>query len=266
MEDKTAFVTLCDTQYLTKAEQTISNLRTYGQWSGDIVLITVNFSADKKFLEKYNVIEYATTHINTDTLVAELKLHPIRPMADGRHFKKLVQWDKLQVFKEYFKQWNRIVFLDAGLRIFNSVEPLLSLDYKGKLLAPDDSDPYDNGNRLKCQVDRDANPVAVFKLLDEFPDIDLESHYFLNCIFVFDTELITADLFSELQRLMNCIPIMLCNEMSLMNLWFVSKKKVWQPFPQKAGDKYLFGWCELNYKEKPKCSQFHFIKYPVTAG
>lgn len=262
--ETTVFVTLCDQQYITKAKRTIKDLRGRGQWNGDIVWLTVGFDADAEFLDQHCVLGRRVEHINTDSLVCQLKAHPIKPMADNRHFGKLTQWDKLQVFTEYFKQWNRVVFLDAGLRVLDSVQPLLDLDYKGKLLAPDDSDPYDNGNRLKCQLDRDANIQATVALIVEFPELDLESHYFLNCIFVFDTALIIDGLYAEFERLMNTLPIMLCNEMSLMNLMFITRQKVWQPFPQRVGEKYLFGWCELNYRERPNWSSFHFLKYPVS--
>lgn len=255
----TVFVTLSDESYFPKAAQTIQELRNNGKWYGDVVFIAVDFEPDIQ-----NVIVYKTTHINTDGLLESFRKHPIRPMPDNRHFTKLYQWDKLQVFKPFFRRWERVVFLDAGLRVFDSVEPLLNLEWKGKFLAPDDSDPYDNGNRFRVQLDMVANPEVTEKLLVEYSNEILEQRYFINCIFIFDTTLIDKISYQEMENAMNKYPICMCNEMGIMNLIFAYKLHVWAPFPQRVGEKYLFGWCERNYREQPDWRSFHFIKYSVT--
>lgn len=260
----TVFVTLCDTSYYSKALRTIQELRDYGRWTGDIVLIAVDFNPNPADLP--NVILYKTTHINTDGLLESLRKHPIRPMPDNRHFAKLYQWDKLQVFKPYFRQWERVVFLDAGIRVFNSVQPLLDLHWKGKFLAPDDSDPYDNGHRFSIQLDIDANPDVNEQVFSEFSRDILEAHYFNNCMFVFDTQLTYRTSFEDMEDYMNRFPIFMCNEMGLMNLVFTFKLNVWEPFPQTTSQgKYLFGWSESNYRECPTWERFHFIKYSIYA-
>lgn len=255
----TAFVTLCDQTYFPKALQTIRELRESGKWTGDIVLITVDFEPKIP-----GVIVYKTSHINTDGLLESFRKHPLRPMPDNRHFGKLYQWDKLQVFKPFFRQWERVVFLDAGIRVFDSVQALLDLEWKGRFLAPDDSDPYDNGNRFAVQLDMIANPEVTTQLLEEYSQEILDKHYFLNCIFVFDTALLDKISYQEMEDAMNKYPICMCNEMGIMNLIFCYKLDAWVPFPQRVGDKYLFGWCERNYREQPDWRSFHFIKYSVT--
>lgn len=259
-EPSTAFVTLCDSSYYPRAKKTIDELRSAGGWNGVVVLIAVDFDPDIS-----NVIVYKTTHINTDGLLESFRNHPIQSMPDNRHFAKLYQWDKLQVFKPYFRQWDRIVFVDAGLRIFDSVQPLLDLPWKGKMLGPDDSDPYDNGNRFHTQLDLTANPEARERIFSEFPTNILKRNYFNNCIFVFDTELTYRTSFAEMEDYMNRFPILMCNETGLMNLVFTFKLNCWVPFPQTTpGGKYLFAWAENNYREGPDWTRFHFIKYSLT--
>lgn len=249
----TAFVSLTDASYYDRALCTLTDLRERGGWTGDVVLICVDF--DPAPIER-NVIIHKVDHIDHTPLWETWKDFPIPAAQDGRHYKKVYQWDKLQVFSEYFRQWDRVIFLDAGLRVLDSVEPLLELEWKKKFLAPDDSDPYDNGNRFQCQVHLDANPKVKEKFLKQF-DM-LNDRYFLNCIFVFDTNLGNMD---TMKSWMYEFPVMACNEMGIMNMFF---KDHWSAFPQRVGSKYLFGWCELNYTEKPKWDQFHFLKYPVT--
>lgn len=253
------FVTLCDSSYYEKAKRTIHDLRTRGQWNGDIVLIAVDFRPEDL---PEHVLLWEVGHIDTSHLVDQLRQFPIRSQADNRHFGKLYQWDKLYVFHPCFTRWNRVVFLDAGLRVFDTVQPLLDLEWEGRFLAPDDSDPYDNGNRFECQVDLRGKPDAVERWLREFRD-SLDKRYFLNCMFVYDTRLLNYVTFEHMMNLMNQYPICMCNEMGIMNMVFTFQLKVWEPFPQRVGDKYLFGWNEANYREHPTWRNFHFMKYPT---
>lgn len=264
MQPTTAFVTLCDRNYFPRALRTIEDLRTSGQWQGDLVLVTVDFEPPLHLLTPFRVLSHCVKHIQTDALVEILKKNPMRHRADNSHLGKLTQWDKLQVFSSFFQQWKRICFLDAGLRVFNTVEPLLALPYEGLFLAPDDSDPYDNGNRLGCQFDLSANPAAAHALLAEFGNDIVSYRYFLDCMFVFDTALINLCDRTHMEAAMNAYPISYSNDMGIINLFFTVKHKVWKAFPQRTeGGKYLFGWCELNYRERPAASEFHFLKYPM---
>lgn len=256
----TVFVTLCDKTYFSKACRTIGELKTNGQWKGDIVLLAIDFYPSP--LD--GVLIWNVGHIDTTTLVHQLHEHPIQPMDDNRHFGKLYQWDKLRIFSDHFKKWERVVFLDAGIRVFDSVQPLLDVDWRGKFLAPDDSDPYDNGNRFCSQLDLKANSEAVQRLFQEYPETILNEHYFLNCIFMFDTSIIDENMLPSMIEDMNKFPICMCNEMGIMNLWMTFRLRVWQPFPQKVNNKYLFGWCERNYREGPDYTSFHFLKYSIT--
>jgi hypothetical protein len=60
-------------------------------------------------------------------------------------------------------------------------------------------------------------------------------------------------------------PICCCNEMGIMNLFFTVHHGIWDAFPQRTGSKYLFGWNEANYKERPTWESFVFMKYPYSA-
>jgi hypothetical protein len=261
----TVFVTLSDQSYYPKAKRTIEELRSRGRWGGSVVLITVDFTAnDADYLQKHAVTLYSVNHICTDKVTAAIKTHPLRDPGDNRHFGKLYQWDKLYSFSTFFSKWKRVVFLDAGLRVLDTVQPLLDLPWQGKLLASDDQGPYDNGNRFECQLGLYANPAVNELLFSEYSRDILDKVYFLNCMFVYDTSLLQKVCMEEMIEAMNKYTICHSNEMGIMNLFFTFKLKVWEPFPHKVGSKYLFAWSELNYKEKPSWNQFHFIKYSCT--
>jgi hypothetical protein len=263
----TVFVTLTDSGYYPKALKTIEQLRTRGQWSGEIVLICVACEPPQDDITKHSLTIRKIAHIDHTPLWEIWKQFPLPAMQDNRHYGKVTQWDKLDVFAEYFQKWDRVVFIDAGMYIINPVEPLLKLPWEGRFLAPDDADPLDNGNRFRCQVHLDKNLKVKEDFIAEFGTKILDRRYFLNCIFVYDTRLLKARNPEIMKQWMCKFPVMACNEMGIMNLFF---KDLWVPFPLtvKISDtqKYLFAWSEMSYKHCPNASEFCFLKYPGQPG
>jgi hypothetical protein len=264
---KTVVVTLTDVGYFSRAKRTIIDTRSRGEWTGDLVLITVGFDAPKNFLDYYNVIQKRVEHINTDYLVEQYKKFPLKTVGDNRHLLKLSQWDKFYVFDEYFKNWEKVIFFDAGLRVFDKVSILDNIDCKGSILAPDDVAQYDTEQRFKIMFEFEANIDATEKLFQEFPTHIIEERYFLNCIWIYDTSLLEQCKMSEMVEAMNKYPICRCNEMTIMNLLFTMKYKVWKPFPEFIENgKRLFGWIEYDRDYGPNKSwrDFCFMKYSQT--
>jgi hypothetical protein len=260
-------VILSDSNYFYKAKRTIIDCRTRGKWDGDIVYISVDFGINKKFLDFYNVIEFNVKHIDLTTVINAYKQYGMKPSHDEREFKKLTQWDKFYVFDKYFLRWKKVIYLDAGLRVFDNIKYLLDLPCEGKLLAPDDSPKYDKTKRFNLMLELDKNLESVDRLLKEYGSNILNERYFLNCIWIYDTQLLNTISFDELKLTMNSYPICRCNEMTIMNLIFTFKYKVWEPFPEFiSSGKRLFGWSEhdRDYGNLTTWKDFVFIKYPVT--
>ncbi len=262
----TAVVILTDVNYFSRAKRTIIDVRTRGKWTGDIVLITIGFDASKNFTDFYEIITKRFEPINTEYLIAEYNKYPLKTVEDKRHLLKLSQWNKFYVFDEWFLQWNKVIYLDAGLRVFDRISYLDELPCTGKLLAPDDVPAYGT-QRFEAMLELSANPVAAEKLIAEYSTDILRGRYFLNCIWVYDTSLIKKCCVSQMIEIMNTYPICRCNEMTVMNLLFTFKYKVWSAFPEFATNgKRLFGWIENDRDYGPYKSwrDFCFIKYPYT--
>lgn len=265
--EKTVVVTLTDVGYFSRAKRTIIDARSRGEWTGDLILITVGFDAPKNFLDYYNVIQKRVEHINTENLIEQYNRFPLKTVEDQRHLLKLSQWNKFYVFDEYFKNWDKVIFFDAGLRIFDKISILDSIDCKDSILAPDDAAPFEDQKRFKCMLEIDANIYATEKLFQEYPISILEERYFLNCIWVYDTSLLERCTMNEMIDAMNKYPICRCNEMSIMNLLLTMKYKVWKPFPEFVENgKRLFGWIEYDrdYGPNKTWRDFCFMKYPCT--
>ena len=188
MGDKTAFVMISDENYFHKAKRTIMDLRSKGEWTGDLVLITINFKINQNFKDFYNITTINFPEISKTEMLEKIK-NKISD-GDGREFDKINQWEKLHVFDSYFTNWDRIVYIDCGLRILDSVKYLLDLDYKNCILAPNDTGHIIRKDKVfKSQLSFD-NLDLIQDLLNDFDDAIMESQYFLNCIWIYDTNIL----------------------------------------------------------------------------
>lgn len=264
---KTVVVTLTDEAYFHKAKNTINDVRSRGKWDGDLVLITIGFDAPTDM----NIINYRVEHINTSGIINAYRSHPIRRTCDNREFDKLTQWDKFYVFDSYFLKWDKVIFLDAGLRVFDKIQYLADIPCNGQIMAPDDAPHYDVSKRFGSIIETDRNPEVVKKLFDEYDSSIISERYFLNCIWMYDTSLLQTIFLDDFVDAMNKYPICRCNEMTIMNLIFTFKHKVWKPFPdfiqcEEEKQKRLFGWNEFDRDYGSSCTwkDFCFIKYPGT--
>lgn len=266
---KTVVVTLTDQAYAAKAKRTLVDVRSRGEWTGDVVLITVGFDMPTTWMDFHRVRPFRVEHIQTDALLEAYRRDPIQPTCDRREFTKLTQWDKFYVFHEWFRQWDRVIFLDAGLRVVDRIQHLLDLPCEGVLMAPDDAAPDDMNKRFGGIIETEGHPEVTARLFHAYsPDI-LNKRYFLNCIWMYDTVLLDRNPFSELVDAMNAYPICRCNEMTIMNLLFTFKYNVWRPFPSHCVNeplRRLFGWTERDRDYGPYTTwrDFCFLKYPST--
>jgi hypothetical protein len=259
MEDKTVFVLATDKAYMQKASVTINDLRTIGNWYGDIVLITIDFDLEDTYKSHQKIIEKKFPSIDKTHL-----LHEIGPNgfsnSDKREINKLNQWEKIHVFDDYFLQWDRVVFLDAGLRVLDDVKYLLELDYKNLILAH--REPF----FFKDQISYD-NSEKVELVKQDFGEEIFDSNYMLNCLWIYDTSILKICNKEQLIDAMNKYTLCKTNEMGIMNLLFHFKYKLWKALPLKnSNGKTLFEWCELVNKFPTTWRDYCFIKYPVTIG
>ena len=258
--NKTVFALVTDAKYLTRTYRTISDLRTVGSWHGDIVVVTIDFHLSEEYKRKFNIIEKKFDIIDKSYLLFRIGPDGFEN-SDKREINKLNQWEKFHIFDDYFLNWDRVVFLDAGLRVLDNVSYILELNYKGKLLAPIDGiRPRDI---FRFQVDH-GNEYEINKLISDFGHEILDSRYMLNCIWVYDTNILKICNKKQLIDAMNKYPICRTNEMTIMNILFHFKYKLWEPFPSiSSNGKYLFEWCDGN-NPNTNWRNYCFLKYPIS--
>jgi hypothetical protein len=259
----TVFTLVTDSAYFEKAKRTIIDLRTRGNWRGDVVLIAVGFTLNANFKDFYNITEVSFATIDKSTLLAKIGSNGFTDTTDKREIHKLAQWEKFHVFDEYFTQWSRVVYLDAGLRVLDDVKYLLELEYKDRILAPKDGKLHED-QAFKCQLSTD-NAELIADLRNEFGENMFTSNYMLNCMWIYDTNILKLCNKQQLIDAMNKYTCCKTNEMGIMNILFCFKYNLWDPFPAKAPNgKFLFDWCELNQTHKTTWREYCYMKYPVT--
>ena len=255
----TAVVLVTDEGYLPKAERTLNDLRTRGNWQGHIVLISVGFTPSATLVQQYNLKIANFPRIPIDGFLNAVRERPFTvPTCDGREFTKTTQWEKLHVFDKWFAdRYDRIIYIDAGSRIVNPIEPILSLNWRDKFLCPDDGC---DGNRkyFRDQLEMVKRPEAIAELQALYPGI-LDATYFLNCIWIYDTALkIEKQWFVDL---IAKYPIWRTNEMTVMNVVLTFDKKLWTPMPlfDERSQRILFDWTERHGRAS---SDYVVLKYP----
>ena len=261
-KNDTVFVLVSDLNYFDKAKRTIIDLRTKGNWHGEIILITINFELNTNFKDFYNITEKKFQQIDKSILLFKIGESGFVDTTDKREINKLLQWEKLHVFDDYFFKWSRVVYLDAGLRLFDDVIHLLEIDYTNKILAPKDGKLYENQS-FNCQLSYDK-PELIDSLKSEFGEQILKSNYMLNCMWIYDTNILKLCDKKQLIEAMNKYTFCKTNEMGIMNILFTFKYNLWERLPIKASNgKILFDWCELN-NPNTNWRDYCYIKYPVT--
>jgi hypothetical protein len=139
----------------------------------------------------------------------------------------------------------------------NPIAPILALDWRGKFLCPDDGC---DGNRkyFRNQLELVNRPDVLDALNKAYPGA-LESAYFLNCIWIYDTSLRIQK--QDFVDLIAKYPIWKTNEMGVMNVLITFDKKLWTPMPlyDDQSRRILFDWTERHGRAS---SDYVVLKYP----
>jgi len=263
----TVFVLVTDEWYWPRAQRTIMDLRSIGKWTESIVIIAIgSFSIPAVWKDFYSLTEVHFPEIEEKNDLVNMLKTPFPDSIDHREIEKRNQWEKLHVFDEMFMKWDRVVYLDAGLRVLENVhKSILPLQYKGLFLAPDDGGNFifPNLNKQFSTQISYSNLDVWKKTAEDFGGVHIFSDsYFLNCMWVYDTNILKTCSKQEMIAGILSYPICKTNEMTLMNLFLHFKYKLWKPFPVFSDEKYLFDWSEWNNPNPATWQQYCFIKYP----
>ena len=244
-------VLVANSNYFQKAFTTIYGLRTIGNYSGSIVLITDEntihqmFSKESPDPDFHNMVKSLSItiktfeNINLSYILEKIGGKPFKQTLDCRELTKTFQWHKLHIFDTFFKQWKNILYIDAGMNIFKEVEPFWDIiDNYGNdvLLAHSDTYP-EFKNNYKNQFEQLSFP-EIFLELENL--VDLSRDNFQTTMLLFNSDIIKESTKTDLILYMNKFPISKTNEQGIMNIYFNGILKIWEPLPTYWGNTFTY--------------------------
>ncbi|MFA5184810.1 MAG: glycosyltransferase [Patescibacteria group bacterium] len=173
---KQLLVTLADRNFLDQAKQLFSSAYHNAGWRGDYLLLAHDVpEADLAWFRNKGILIYECTPL----------AHGQTGCGHGNY--PAVVLDKFYLFTPYFRQWQKILFLDADIIVQASLDRFLPI---AGLAAPNATDL-----NLKKEFNAQLDPDLWAEMNRAYP---LRGPSFNTGVLAFDTGLITDDLFARL--------------------------------------------------------------------
>ena len=236
--------------YLQKAIHTIYQLRTTGQYVETVVLITdessyPNIMKHQDVLSQLQIQVKVFEDMDLTYIMEKIRNETtdIESNRGKREITKTFQWHKIHVFDVFFKQWQMIFYLDAGIQIYNPIEPFWEIlteynEGNGCLIAHSDTYPETTYN-YSGQFKQKSYPDIFQQLTQE---IDLSGDHFQSTILLFHSDIICDKTKNDLIFYANKYPISRTNEQAIMNVYFNGIHQLWKPLPPIWKKKYTYGF------------------------
>ena len=259
-EKSWVLVFVANEDYLNKAFQTIYEVRTIGQWTDDIIVLTTAAIAANP---EHNAL--------CDSLNAKFRILPVHDFSKtldflnskqqhiNSHYVKhrMFQFMKFYVMDPWFKKWDVVFYMDAGVKVqgdLNRMKAACNPSYS--LLAHSDSYP-EYEKTLETQFEFSIDSEISERLLMTY---NLKCEYFQSTILIFDTKIIEEGTVDRLFELMNLYPIMTRNDQSIFNLLFTCERGLWKPLEKADSIGFLY-----DFHERPGYtrSDYLLMKYPI---
>ena len=255
-------ITLCSNEkYFHKAYNTIKHIRLFGKYYGDIVFFHdedfINKELLNKLFDEFNVILKEFPKIDTSIVSTILNR---ATQLDYPAKTRLFQYHKFYNFHTYFKQWDKVLYIDCGVHIYNNLDRLLKINSDNMLLAHSNPYPQHFGIwKLSHEFELRNEPEIVESLLNTYT-LDHDD-FFQSTVMLFDTHIIEDNTFSDLVYYMNKYPISKANDQGILNLYFIVIKNIWKALPIKDDEGFLYDFWE---RDNNKHYQYVALKYPQT--
>jgi hypothetical protein len=224
MDNNICTVLVTNNDFFDRLIQTLKDILTY-EYVGDICVVIgddlVNSDKLNHPLLKLNnniIIKYFPDIIFTEEF--NKKFNSIS--RDDLWRRKKFQYHKLNLFNVFFKQWDYIFYMDVGMKVFCSIDPIIKARKPGKFLAHSDAYP-DYTYDLSIQF---ANDDPLFEIISK--KYNLHTDFPQTTIMLYDTSIINANTFDDLVNLAEECMISRTNDQGIIALYFTVIKKLWE--------------------------------------
>jgi len=241
--------------YLRKALLTIWEVRLFGKFRGDIVLVVGNDLKDLTIAigkSRLRIIPVCFPDIDRSQ---ENRILDDLPGATYAQRSKSFQFHKFFCFSAFFKQWEKVLYLDAYMKIHAPLTPLLKINCANSIVAHSDAYPT-----------YEWTLADQFNFLD-FPDLlaplskiaNLSVDYFQTGLMYYDTSIIDDETVGELIDLSKKFPNSRTNEQGILNIW-AQRKSIWTKLPvDRHGRRFLYDYHE---RKEFDADDYIMLKYP----
>lgn len=251
--------------------RTLSDLRGVGMWSGDIIVIAEDFEPPPNLGELYKV---TFVYFNPYDLKKWKENIPENGFMDGQGIElEENPYELLHIFGKWFKQWNRIVCVQPGLRILDNIKMILDIPYQGKVLATNPNEPRPiNLEQSVLNLARELSDDIIHKnlydeILEECGGIEniRKRSSVSSQLLIFDTDALDVKL--ENRDFVTDYLAEHPNSKTLVDgvltLLFHYKYKILEYLPEKdrTDTKYIIGLSESRYSDTIKWNDFIFLLF-----
>lgn len=200
-EKKDLLVTMADANFVNQAKQLFSSVYFNAGWKGDYLLLTCGISkSDSTWFRDKGILVYDQPLLS-DLPLGVKNYHPI-------------MLSKFYLFREYFKKWRKVIYLDADIIVRGSLDKLLETN---GFSAP-------NASTFRLRNEFISDKLRNYEIRKKY---NLSRRAFCAGILVFDSSLICEDTFNELLDLYNKFKdLYQFSEESTLNLYFYKKWKM----------------------------------------
>ncbi len=219
----TCLVLVTNYSFFDKLINTLSQITSYN-FTGDICLVIGDDLVDSDKLnhpllkDKNVIIKHFTDIVFSDEF--NEKFNNIPRLEHWR--KKKFQYHKLHLFNTFFKQWKKIFYIDAGMNVFSSIQPIIDVFKEGKFLAHSDAYPaYTYG--LEAQFVKED---SIFSTLSQKYNFYID--FPQTTIMLFDSDIIEDNTFENLIHLAEECKISITNDQGIIALYFTNIKPCWE--------------------------------------
>jgi lipopolysaccharide biosynthesis glycosyltransferase len=211
---KNLLVTIADKNFIKQAKQLFSSVYWNAGWQGDYMLLAQEIpEKDLKWFRDKGILIKICKPISTKKTIGILN-NPI------------VVLIKFYLFTKFFKNWDKIIYLDSDVIVRGPLEELTKT--KG-LAAYNAKYGIFQSFRLYDQFSKTTNKKMYNRLKKE---LDSNPYSFNAGIMAFNTNIIKKDTFTKIKKLYERYKkISIHNEESILNLFFYKKwKKISQVY------------------------------------
>jgi hypothetical protein len=240
-EKEFCVVLLCNNNYFTPMINTLTELRQSG-YNGDICLVIGDDLKDSDKLTHPSLKNVVIKHF-PDIEFTQGFLDKFNSIKRDQYWRdKKFQYHKLHLFNKYFKEWEYILYIDSGVRIFRNIQPIINVRKKNTLLAH--SDAYHTYEwRLSNQFDKNDD---LFDVINN--KFNLNVDYPQSTIMLYDTNIIEDETYNDLLSLTEEVKISITNDQGMIALYFTNVKPHWEQIPLGDDRTWFYDYLPRSFK------------------